>query len=276
MSNNLTKTIYDEMRGEFVGTFVLVFFGVGSVVVAVATGGYNLWGLSMMWAIAVMLGIYASGQITGAHLNPAVTISLATYTDFPWKKVVPYIIAQTLAAFAAVVIIHIAFSGIIGHFEIINDLVRGEYGSQLSAMVYATYAPNPAFWGTTAEALPIVSHLTWFLSEAIITAVLLFGIYFLVDPNNKIKPSIAPIMIGLLVGALVAYEAPVSQAALNPARDIGPRIFLWLAGWGKIAFPGPTGGWWIPSVSTIVGGLIGGAFYHGLYKNVFKKTEPTT
>jgi len=202
-----------------------------------------------MWAIAVTLGIYASGQVTGAHLNPAVTISLATYTDFPWKKVVPYIIAQTLAAFAAVIVIHIAFSGIIEHFEIIKDLVRGEQGSQLSAMVYATYA--------------------------IITALLLFGIYYLVDPNNKIKPSIAPIMIGLLVGALVAYEAPVSQAALNPARDIGPRIFLWLAGWGKIAFPGPTGGWWIPSVSTIVGGLIGGAFYHGLYKNVFKKTEPT-
>ncbi len=275
MSNNLTKTIYDEMRGEFVGTFVLVFFGVGSVVVAVAAGGYNLWGLSMMWAIAVMLGIYASGQVTGAHLNPAVTISLATYTDFPWKKVAPYIVAQTLAAFAAAVVINIAFSGIIEHFEVVNDLIRGEPGSQLSAMVYATYAPNPAFWGTTAEALPIVSHLRWFLSEAIITAILLFGIYYLVDPKNKIKPAIAPIMIGLLVGALVAYEAPVSQAALNPARDIGPRIFLWIAGWGKIAFPGPTGGWWIPTVSTIVGGLIGGALYHGLYKSVFKKTEPT-
>ncbi len=272
MEKESVKTIWDEMRAEFVGTFIMVFFGVGSVVVGVSTGGYGLWAISLMWALGVMLGIYAAGQVTGAHLNPAVTISLAIYGGFPWKKVIPYIIAQTVAAFMVAVVIHSVFGGVIAHFEAVKHIVRGAPGSQLSAMVYATYAPNPAFWGTTAKAFAMIPHWRWFLSELIVTAILLFGIYYLVDPQNKVKPQVAPIMIALLVGALVAYEAPISQTALNPARDIGPRIFLWLAGWGKIAFPGPTGGWWIPAVSTTVGGIVGGALYHGLYKGVFKRT----
>jgi glycerol uptake facilitator protein len=82
--------------------------------------------------------------------------------------------------------------------------------------------------------------------------------------------NLAPAFIGLLVAALIAYEAPVSMTALNPARDIMPRLWMAIVGWGEIAFPGPKGGWWIPTVSTIVGGIVGGAFYQGVYKRLFQ------
>ena len=116
--------------------------------------------------------------------------------------------------------------------------------------------------------MPLV---TWFVSEVIITAVLLFGVFFIIDEINAGRPlaNIGPAFIGILVAGLVAYEAPVSMAALNPARDLGPRIFTLLAGWGEIAIPGPRGGFWIPTVSTIIGGLVGGATYHLVYKRAY-------
>ena len=269
MSNN---TLVKEMGAEFVGTFILVLFGVGSVCVSVWTGVYGLWVVSLMFALGVALGVYASGKVSGGHINPAVTITMAVFTDFPWSKVLPYIVAQVLAAFAAAALIHYFYGDILAGFEAAKGLVRGEAGSQLSAMGYTTYAPNPAIIGTDAASFGKVSHVQWFLSEAFGTAVLLFGIFYLLDEDNSLAPqaNLAPVMIGLLVAAIVAYEAPISMTALNPARDLGPRAWAAVAGWGEIAFPGPRGGWWIPAVSTITGALIGGALYNGLYKTVFQ------
>ncbi|HSM54902.1 MAG TPA: MIP/aquaporin family protein [Candidatus Sulfomarinibacteraceae bacterium] len=260
-----------ELTAEFVGTFILILIGDGAVAVSVWTGAYDLWAVALMWALAVALAVYAVGAVSGAHINPAVTITMAAFGDFEWRKVLPYIVAQILGAFVAAAAIHVAFSGIIEAFEAAEGIVRGQAGSQLSAMVYTTYAPNPAIIGTSAEALAQVSHVQWFVSEVIITAVLLFGIFFLVEAANEGRPlaNMSALLIGLLVGALVAYEAPVSMAALNPARDLGPRIWTLLAGWGEIAFPGPRAGFWIPTVSTIVGGLIGGAIYTYLFKGIY-------
>src|SRR5918992_793398 len=218
--DNGNGTLGYELLTEFVGTFILILFGNGAVAVSVATGSYDLWAVSLMWFIGVALAIYAAGAVSGAHINPAVTISIAAFTDFPWRKVGPYVIAQILGAFVASVGIYIAFGGVITALEASENMTRGEPGSQLSAMIFTTYAPNPA-------------------------------------------------IIGILVAGLVAYEAPVSMAALNPARDLGPRIFTLLAGWGEIAIPGPRGGFWIPTVSTIVGGLVGGAIYHLVYKRAY-------
>lgn len=260
------------MAAEFAGTFILVLFGVGSVCISVWTGSYGLWPVSLMFALGVALGVYVSGKVTGGHLNPAVTITMAVFAGFPWKSVAPYIIAQVAAAFVAAMMIHFFYADIITGFESAKGLIRGEAGSQLSAMGYATYAPNPAIIGTDAASLAKVSNLQWFASEAFVTAILLFGIFFLTDEKNTLAPqaNLVPIFIGLLVAALVAYEAPISMTAMNPARDFGPRLLTFFAGWGDIAFPGPRGGWWIPTVSTIVGGLIGGAVYHGAYKTVFQ------
>lgn len=261
-----------EFLGEFFGTFILILFGNGSVAVSVWTGSYDLWAVSLMWGIGVALAVYAAGAVSGAHINPAVTIAVATFNeDFEWNKVLPYIVAQLLGAFVATAAIHAAFSGVLRAFESGADLVRGQAGSQLSAMAYTTYAPNPAIIGTDAAAMAQVTHLQWFVSEVIITAVLVFAIFYLIEEANEGRPvvNMAALIIGVLVAALVAYEAPVSMAALNPARDLGPRVWALLAGWGEIAFPGPRGGFWIPTVSTIIGGLAGGAIYQYLYRSVY-------
>lgn len=267
-----------ELIAEFFGTFILILIGDGAVAVSVWAGAYDLWAVSLMWAFAVALAVYAGGAISGAHINPAVTITMAAFTDdFEWRKVLPYIGAQLLGAFVAAAAIHVAFSGILEAFEAAEGITRGAAGSQLSAMAYTTYAPNPAIIGTGADALAQVSHTQWFISEVIITAVLLFGIFFLVEAWNDGRPlaNMSALIIGILVGVLVAYEAPVSMAALNPARDLGPRVWALIAGWGEIAFPGPRGGFWIPTVSTIVGGLLGGAIYTYIYKGIYPEpAEP--
>jgi glycerol uptake facilitator protein len=156
--------------------------------------------------------------------------------------------------------------------------MRGQSGSQLSAMGFGTYAPNPAFFGTTVEAFEKVSLSKWFMSEMFTTSILVFGILFLTDQHNTSAPSanLAPFFIGLLVAALVAYEAPISMTAMNPARDLGPRIMSYAFGWGEMAFPGPRGGWWIPTVSTITGGLIAGAFYRWFYRGAFETYDTET
>lgn len=268
-------TLRDELVAEFFGTFLLMLFGNGAVATSVWAGAYDLWAVSLMWAIGVALGVYAAGAVSGGHINPAVTLAQAAFGDFDWDKVIPYAVSQLLGAFVATAAIHVAFSGVVEAFEAAEGLVRGAAGSQLSAMAYTTYAPNPAIIGTAQEHLAQVTHVQWFVSEVIITAVLVFAIFFLVDQKNEGRPlaNIAPLIIGLLVGALVAYEAPVSMAALNPARDLGPRIFALLAGWGEIAFPGPRSGFWIPTVSTLVGGLAGGGIYAYLYKGIYERLQ---
>lgn len=265
------RTLKAELTAEFFGTFILIFLGNGAVAVSVWTGAYDLWAVAFMWGLAVTFGVYAAGAISGAHINPAVTAAMAAFTDFEGRRVLPYTLAQIFGAFLASAAIHLAFGGIVTEFEAANDLVRGELGSQLSAMAYTTFAPNPAIIGTDAAAQAQVSLWRWFGSEVIITAVLVFGIFYLIEESNAERPlsNLSALFIGLLVAALVAYEAPVSMAALNPARDLGPRIWTLIAGWGSIAFPGPRGGFWIPTVSTVVGGVLGGALYTYLYKELF-------
>ncbi|PTW53225.1 glycerol uptake facilitator protein [Breoghania corrubedonensis] len=268
----MKRGIISEMAAEGLGTFILVLFGVGSVAVSVWTGGLSLWPVSMMFALGVAFGVYVSAKVTGGHINPAVTITLAVFMGFPWSKVAPYIIAQFIGAMLAAAAIYWFYADIIAVFETGKELVRGAPGSQLSGMGFGTYAPNPAFFGTTPEAFAQVSLTKWFLSEAFTTAILVFGVLYLTDPHNTAAPSanLAPFFIGLLVAALVAYEAPISMTAMNPARDLGPRVMSYFFGWGEMALPGPRGGWWIPTVSTIIGGLVAGAFYRGYYKFVFE------
>lgn len=274
----MTKGILPEMLAECIGTFILVLFGVGSVAVSVWTGGLSLWPVALMFALGVTLGVYASGKISGGHLNPAVTLTLAVFTGFSWSKVAPYILAQFVGAAIASAAIYAFYSGIVEHYEIGAGLVRGEAGSQLSAMGFGTYAPNPAFVGTDEAAFAQVSLVKWFLSEAFTTAILVFGILYLTDQHNTSGPSanMAPFFIGLLVAALVAYEAPISMTAMNPARDLGPRLVSYLFGWGEMAFPGPRGGWWIPTVASIAGGLVAGVFYRGIYRGIFQTYDTET
>ena len=261
---------------EGVGTFILVLFGCGSIAVSVwFNAPYGLWSIAAMFALGVIFGVYVSRGISGGHLNPAVTISMAIFTDFGWHKVMPYIMGQLLDAFLAACVIWFTFDGVAAVFEVSNGIVRGALGSELSMMGYATFAPNPAVVAELPAATEYVNNARWFLSEAFFTAFLLFGIFFLTDPHNTHAPpeNLVPLFIGLLVMGIIAFSAPLSMTAINPARDLGPRIFAALAGWKKIAFPGPNNGWWIPSVSAIVGGVIGSGFYRVFFKPLFVRTQ---
>ena len=158
-----------EMIAEAIGSFILCFFGPGSVAVAVLTGEHKgLWQVASVWGFAIALAIYAVGSISGAHLNPAVTLSMAVFrrTSFPGRKIAPYVLAQMVGGVLAALVLYGLFAGTCAHFEATKGIVRGAAGSQLSAMWFGEYFPNPAAYGTTPEALAQVSVATAFLAEA--------------------------------------------------------------------------------------------------------------
>ncbi len=251
--------------GEYLGTFVLVFFGVGVVNAAVITGSQaGLWQVAVVWAIGVTLGIYTSASLSGAHINPAITVVAVVYDRFPIRRALLYVVAQVLGAMTASLLLYGLFSEAILEFERRHGLLRGGPGSELSAMVFGEYFPNPAVFGTAQDAWRVVSLPSAFLGEMVGTAFLAFLVSAVTHPRNGSKPPPAgqALMIGLGVAAIISIIAPLTQAGLNPARDFGPRVVSWLMGWGRIAFPGPRGGWFtVYILAPVVGALIGGGVY---------------
>jgi len=251
--------------GEYLGTFVLVFFGVGVVNAAVVTGAQTgLWQVAVVWAIGVSLGIYTSASLSGAHINPAITVVAVVYDRFPIHRAVLYVVAQVLGAMTASLVLYGLFSEAILEFERRHGLLRGGPGSELSAMVFGEYFPNPAVFGTAEDAWRVVSLPSAFLGEMVGTAFLAFLVSTVTHPRNGSKPPPAgqALMIGLGVAAIISIVAPLTQAGLNPARDFGPRVVSWLMGWGRIAFPGPRGGWFtVYILAPVIGALIGGGLY---------------
>jgi glycerol uptake facilitator protein len=252
-----------------VGTFILVLIGVGVVQTAVLTGAQSgIFQVAIVWGVGVALAIFATGAVSGAHLNPAVTLAVATWRDFPWRSVVPYILAQLLGAILAALVLYCIFNGLTVAFEATHHLVHGGAGSELTAMTYGQYFPNPAMLGSTpaltAVTLPIAA-----LAEMVGTGFLVFVIFAVTDTRNPGRPSpaLVPVMIGLTVTILISIFSPISQANFNPARDFGPRLVAYFAGWGTVAIPGPHGGWFtVYILAAMVGGFIGGAAYQFLLR----------
>lgn len=262
-----------EMTAEAVGSYILCFFGPGSVAVAVLTGEHKgLWQVASIWGFAIALAIYAVGSISGAHLNPAVTLAMAVYRKccFPAKKILPYVLAQMVGGVLAAVTLLVLFNATCRHFETTHQIVRGLPGSQLSAMWFGEYFPNPAVYGTTPEAFAQVSVGTAFLAEALGTAFLLFFIMALTDDRNHLTPQSSkmhPLFIGFAVAIIISIIAPLTQAGLNPMRDFAPRIVAYCAGWGSIAIPGPRGvDIWVYILAPLVGGLLGSGVYQTLMR----------
>lgn len=262
-----------EMIAEMIGSFILVFFGTGSVAVAVLTGEHRgLWQVASVWGFAIALAIYAVGAISGAHLNPAVTLSMAVYRrdSFPVRKILPYIVAQVVGGVLAALVLYGLFNATCVHFEAAKGIVRGAPGSQLSAMWFGEYFPNPAVYGTTPEAFAQVPVLCAFMAEGLGTALLLFFIMALTDARNKLAPqnsNMHPFFIGFTVAIIISILAPLTQAGLNPMRDFAPRIVAYFAGWGSIAIPGPRGiDIWVYILAPLLGGLAGSGVYYGLVR----------
>jgi glycerol uptake facilitator protein len=267
------------LAGEALGTFLLVLFGTGSVACAVLTGALQgLWQVAVVWGFGVTLAIYCSAALSGAHLNPAVSLAFALLRPkgFPTNRLLPYCMAQLLGATAAALVVWAAFAPFLARFEAREGLVRGAPGSERAAMIFGQYFPNPAVFGTRPEAASLVSPLGAMLVEAFGTAILVLVIFALSDPDNAAapEPTLVPFFVGFTVAVLISLFAPITQAGWNPARDFGPRLVALLAGYGAIALPGPHGGFWVYIVGPLAGGLVGGLVYERLLRPLLPRKVP--
>ena len=270
--------LVSAMIGEYFGTFVLVFFGVGSVQAAVATGAQaGLWQVAVVWAVGVSLGIYTAASLSGAHINPAITVMAAIYDRFPLRRVVPYWVAQVAGAATAAIVLYAMFAEAIIEFERANGLLRGGPASELSAMMFGEYFPNPAVFGTAEDAWRVITPTSAFIAEMIGTAMLAFIVCTVTHERNTARPpsAMGAVIIGVGVAAIISVIAPLTQAGLNPARDFGPRVVAYFLGWGEIAIPGPRNGFFTVYVlAPICGAVIGGGIYRLIVSRLPKaKTE---
>ncbi|MFJ9345285.1 MIP/aquaporin family protein [Streptomyces sp. NPDC101237] len=260
-----------ECLAEFLGTFVIIAFGAGSVAMAVAAlpgsgraetpttiflaaGDWLLiaWG----WGLAVTFAIYVAGGVSGAHLNPAVTLAFAVRRRFPWAKVVPYWAAQVLGAFAGAALVFLVYHDAINAFDAASKPPKVGGHTEATFSIFATF-PAPYFhggiWG------PLIDQIVG-------TAFLVMFVVAVIDlRNTAVGSNLGPFVIGLAVTAIGMSYGANAGYAINPARDFGPRVLTWLAGWKSLAFPGNgagfTGYWWIPIVGPLVGGVIGVLIY---------------
>jgi glycerol uptake facilitator protein len=267
------------LLGEALGTFLLVLFGTGSVACAVLTGALQgLWQVAVVWGFGVTIAIYCSAALSGAHLNPAVSLAFAVLrpASFPRERLAPYCLAQLAGAIAAGLVVWAAFAPFLERFEAHEGLVRGLPGSERAAMIFGEYFPNPAIFGTGPEAAALVSPLGAMLVEALGTAILVLVIFALSDPHNTAgpPPTLVPFFVGFTVAVLISLFAPITQAGWNPARDFGPRLVALLAGYGSIAIPGPQGGFWIYIVGPLLGAVVGGALYERLIGPLLPRRMP--
>ncbi|WP_228759975.1 MIP/aquaporin family protein [Pseudactinotalea sp. HY158] len=263
----LYQGIWGKCLAEFLGTAVLVLLGCGSVAVAVVglpgtgrTAGPTIffqgsgdwliivWG----WAFAVAFGVYVCQGVSGAHINPAVTLAFAIRRRFPWKHVIPYWIAQTLGAIGGAAIVLGLYTNAMNTFDQQSETFNATGHTIPTLSIFSTF-PAPYFhggiWG------PLVDQIVG-------TAMLMLAIAAVIDIRNKaVKANLGPLIIGFSVAAIGISIGSNAGYAINPARDLGPRIIAWLGGWGELAFPG-NGPWfdtyfWIPIVGPLIGGIVG-------------------
>jgi len=243
------------MAAEFAGTMILILFGVGVVAQVVVGGGLYDGGLgdhdsiTWAWGIGVTMGVYVAGRMSGAHINPAVTLAMAVFRGFAWRKVLPYVAAQFLGAFVAAMLVRWNYDK--GLTKVDPDLGINSQG------VFSTLPGNGnpdlgvGMWGG-------------FLDQIIGTAILLFVILAIVDLRNTSPGmNLAPLIIGLLVVGIGMAWGTLAGYAINPARDFGPRVASSLTGYGGQAFKDQYGDpyFWVPIVGPLIGGLIGAFLY---------------
>ncbi len=227
---------------EVIGTMILVLLGdgvVANVVLNRSKGQNSGWiVITTGWGLAVALAVYAVGWASGAHINPAVTVGLAAIGKFPWAQVPGYIIAQVIGGFIGAVLVWLAYYP---HWAETED----------PALKLAVFSTGPA----------IRNYPLNFITEVIGTFMLLLGVLFIIDPNNNLgKTGLIPLLIGFLVWSIGLSLGGPTGYAINPARDLGPRIAHQI-----LPIPGKgDSDWeyaWVPIVGPIVGGVIGALVY---------------
>jgi len=247
-----------EFLGEFLGTLILVLFGCGSVAVTVLLNAHQgLLQIALVWGIGVCLAIYATRHLSCAHLNPAVTLAMVASKRMKIEKVPVYILAQFLGAIVAGLLIYAAFSPTIAAYELSHQIVRGSPESSQVAKMFGEYYHLPG--QPAVVSMPLAAVM-----EAIGTFILVLMIFSLTEGCNLGRPddNLAPVFIGLTVTSVICLVGPLTQAGLNPARDLGPRLVSWLFGWGAASFPDSSGGFfWVYILAPIIGGQLAGLFF---------------
>jgi glycerol uptake facilitator protein len=247
------KSVTGPCIAEFMGTGLFMFFGTSVLCAAKLAGAsFGLWEICVVWGLGIALAVYLTAGISGAHLNPAVTIALWVFASFDAKKVIPYIVAQIAGAFCGAAVTYMLYHNMFADYELAHHMVRGSQDSLFLASIFSTY--------------PAAAISVWqaALVEFIITSILIGLILALTDDGNGVpKGPLAPLLIGVLVAVIGAATAPLTGFAMNPARDFGPKLFTFLNGWGPIAM---TGGrdipyFLVPLIAPVLGGLFGAAVY---------------
>jgi glycerol uptake facilitator len=241
-----SHTLVGELAAEFAGTMILILFGVGVVAQVVAGGLGDHDSIAWAWGLGVTLGVYVAARISGAHLNPAVTVALAVFRGFSWRKVLPYSLAQTLGAFVAALLVRWNYSEVIAAFDP-GHTIR-------SQGIFSTLPGNGELPVGTGGALR---------DQIIGTAILLFLILAITDlRNTSPAANLAPFVIGLIVVAIGMAWGTDAGYAINPARDFGPRLASFLTGYGG-AWRDQYGNFyfWVPIIGPLIGAVLGAGLY---------------
>lgn len=251
------KIALGELISEALAVFIIIVIGCSAACM------YTLydpspyvnayWGVCITWGLSVTIAIYVTGAVSGTHANPAVTLALALYRGFPWKKVLPFSVAQVFGGLLGACVVYLLYGPVIDHYIDLHHLTRADGGA---AGVFFTH-PGLA-----------ISVMHAFMNEIILTAILVLGIFAITEDFNTVAPQAnsGALIIGLLVASIGASAGYLESWAINPARDLGPRLFAFMAGWGASALPSPGSYWWVPIAGPLLGGVVGGGLYQGLVR----------
>ncbi|XP_050183848.1 aquaporin-10 [Myiozetetes cayanensis] len=238
-----------ECLAELISTFVLITITLGGAaqkITSEETKG-NLLTSYLAGALAVMVGIYIAGGISGAHMNPAFSLVMCLTEQFPWWKFPIFYLVETLASFLASGVVYILYYDAIWHYS--NGTLTVS-GPRETASIFATY---PADY---------VSVTNGFVDQVVGTGVLILGVMGIMDNRNKGVPKgLEPVVVAMLVLSIESSMGANCGCPLNPARDIGPRLFTYVAGWGPEVFSRGNGWWWVPLVAPLVGAAVGTYLY---------------
>ncbi len=241
------------IAGEIIGTFLMCFFGIGAFATASLFGALDgAFQIGMIWGVTIAIAIYACRNLSSAHFNPAVSFAMCLSGRTPWKDLPIYVAAQIVGAILAGAVLWIFFADSVAHL-----LTTG--GADMSTVSKASAIWCNIFPNTQNG---VVSMPVAAFAEGVGTFILIAVIFSLTEGSNLGKPSanIAPLFIGFTVTIIIATVGPMTNAGLNPARDLGPRIVGYMVGWDKIAFS------WDAIVVYIVAPLIASVCATGLFK----------
>ncbi|MCE2574290.1 MIP/aquaporin family protein [Komagataeibacter sp. FNDCR2] len=255
MSKN--RQFLGELISECIAVMIIVM--IGDSVAAMYTlydpspYKFSYWGVCIVWGLGVTIAIYITGSVSGTHANPAVSVALALYRGFSWRKVPAYCAAQVVGGMIGAALVYTLYQPVIDHYNLVQGLSRTDGGA---AGVFFTHPGEN------------ITPLHALVDETILTALLLFGIFAITCEYNTVAPQAnsSALIIGLLVASIGACAGYLEAWAINPARDFGPRVFCYLMGWGHSAFPSPGGFWWVPVVGPLCGGVIGAGCYQFLIR----------